>query len=195
MISSSLAELITVDLFIALVVGSLIGLLDQQFFTLPTLYRHLTVLVLAGAVAAGAILVFQQSAFVLWVGVAAFGASNAPQWAYCVDLYNRITNQSDTGMSLLTFGMNVGASIVPYVVSWVWDYTGLPQVLIVVLLLAHIFPYPLMLNAKRLAEVRKRQESERRLSSGISSEFTGEDAPLLGPKPVSSLHDLPSLRT
>lgn len=157
-ISESHAELLIVVLWTAITVGRLAGLQDQRHLTLPRLYRHSTILFLCGAAAAASILFFESSAFVLWAGIAAYGLYNGPTVGYCYDLNNRVTMPSEMGMSVVMFGLNFGASIVPYVISWVWTYTGWPQCLIVIVMLSHIFPYPLMLNAKRIAEEKKRKD-------------------------------------
>lgn len=168
-IATSHAELLIVVLWTAITVGRLAGLQDQRHLTLPRLYRHSTMLFLFGALAAAAILVFETSAFVLWVGVGAYGLFNGPTVGYCYDLNNRVTMPSEMGMSVVMFGLNFGASIVPYVISWVWDYTGWPQSLMVIILLSHLCPYPLMLNAKRIAEANKRKERAVAVTSGLAS--------------------------
>jgi hypothetical protein len=43
---------------------------------------------------------------------------------YCYDINNRITIPSEFGMSIVMFGLNFGASIVPYLTALVWDDTG-----------------------------------------------------------------------
>lgn len=167
-IDDSHAELLIVVLWTAITVGRLAGLQDQRHLTLPRLYRHSTILFLSGAAAAGAILVFQSSAFVLWAGIAAYGLYNGPTVGYCYDLNNRVTMPSEMGMSVVMFGLNFGASIVPYMISWVWDYTGLPQTLMVIILLSQLFPYPLMLNAKRIEEANKRKMREEAVAPSLS---------------------------
>ena len=126
-------------------------------------------LFLFGAAAMASILVFDKSAFVLWVGVGAYGLFNGPTVGYCYDLNNRVTIPSEMGMSVVMFGLNFGASIVPYVISWVWDYTEWAQSLIIIIMLSHLFPYPLMLNAKRIAEANKRRERAAAVTTGLAS--------------------------
>lgn len=167
-IADSHAELLIVVLWTAITVGRLAGLQDQRHLTLPRLYRHSTILFLFGAASAATILIFNSSAFVLWAGIGAYGLFNGPTVGYCYDLNNRVTMPSEMGMSVVMFGLNFGASIVPYVISWVWDYTGWPQSLIVIIMLSHIFPYPLMLNAKRIAEANKRKERAAAVNPGFA---------------------------
>ncbi|CAM9449177.1 unnamed protein product [Ectocarpus sp. 6 AP-2014] len=167
-IDESHAELLIVVLWTAITIGRLAGLQDQRHLTLPRLYRHSTILFLCGAAAAATILVFQSSAFVLWTGIAAYGLYNGPTVGYCYDLNNRVTMPSEMGMSVVMFGLNFGASIVPYVISWVWDYTGSPETLIVIIMLSHLLPYPLMLNAKRIDEANKRKLREEAITPSLS---------------------------
>lgn len=159
-ISESHDELLIVVLWVAITIGRLAGLQDQRHLTLPKLYRHATILFLSGAAAMALILIFEKSAFVLWAGVAAYGLYNGPTVGYCYDLNNRVTAPSEMGMSVVMFGLNFGASIVPYIISWVWSATGWAQSLIVIILLSHLIPYPLMLNAKRISESNKRKDRE-----------------------------------
>lgn len=167
-IDDSHAELLIVVLWVAITIGRLAGLQDQRHLTLPRLYRHSTILFLCGASAAAAIMCFQNSAFVLWTGIAAYGVFNGPTVGYCYDLNNRVTIPSEMGMSVVMFGLNFGASIVPYAISWIWDYTGWSQTLIVIVMLSHVFPYPLMLNAKRIEEANKRKLREEAVAPRLS---------------------------
>lgn len=167
-ISTGHEELLIVVLWTAITVGRLAGLQDQRHLTLPKLYRHATVLFLCGGLAAAFILMFQSSAFVLWAGVGAYGLYNGPTVGYCYDLNNRVTFPSEMGMSVVMFGLNFGASIVPYVISWVWEATDWPQSLIVIIVLSHLIPYPLMLNAKRIAEANKRKDRAAAVAPSIA---------------------------
>lgn len=167
-ISASHDELLIVVLWVAITIGRLAGLQDQRHLTLPKLYRHATLLFLCGALSAALILIFESSAFVLWAGIAAYGLYNGPTVGYCYDLNNRVTAPSEMGMSVVMFGLNFGASIVPYIISWVWEATGWPQTLIVIIMLSHIIPYPLMLNAKRIADANKRKDRLAAATTGLS---------------------------
>ncbi|CAM9967955.1 unnamed protein product [Choristocarpus tenellus] len=121
------------------------------------------------------ILVFENSAFVLWIAVAGYGLFNGPTVGYCYDLNNRITNPSEEGMSVVMFGLNFGASLVPYIISWLWDFTGWAQTLTVVIFFSMVIPYPLMISAKRAYEGIKLREKERERM-----------VPAVGPVPTST---------
>lgn len=45
-------------------------------------------------------------------------------------------------MSVIMFGLNMGASIIPYLVSWSWEHGGGPYVLPLVIMLSHLLPIP-----------------------------------------------------
>ncbi|CAM9780623.1 unnamed protein product [Ectocarpus fasciculatus] len=167
-IDESRGDLLVVVLWTATTIGRLAGIQDQRHLALSRLYRHLTVLFLGGTTAAAAILVLQNSAFVLWTGIAAYGLCDGPTMGYCYDLNNRMTIPSEMGTSVVMLGQNFGASIAPYVISWVWDYTDWAQILIVIIMLSHLVPYPFMLNAKRVEEANKRRLGEESMSSSLS---------------------------
>lgn len=167
-IDDSHAELLIVVFWTAITVGRVAGLQDQRHLTLPRLYRHSTILFLAGAAAGAVLLIFDSSAFVLWAGIAAYGLVNGPTVGYCYDLNNRVTAPSEMGMSVVMFGLNFGASIVPYIISWVWDYTNWPQTLLVIIMVTELFPYPFMLSAKRIEEANKRKMREEAVTPSLS---------------------------
>lgn len=148
-IDPSQEVLLLVDLWVGIAVGLTIGLLDLKTATLRRLYRHTSVVFVGGALAVGATLVFDKSSLVLWMGIAAFGLCNGPTSVYCYDLQRRITDTSETGISLVMFGVNFGPCIIPYAFSLVDEITKWPKSLIVMLMVVHILPFLLILNTKR----------------------------------------------
>lgn len=168
-IAPSNAALVVVYFWMAVVAGRLVGLLDQQYFTLERLYRHSAALFICGATAVAAILLYDRSALALWTGTAMYGLFNGPTIGYCYDLVNRITVPSETGMSVVMFGLNFGASVVPYLISVMWYYTGWPQSLIMIVMISHLVPYALMLNIKRIARTNTQEHFSVSDASSISS--------------------------
>jgi hypothetical protein len=63
------------------------------------------------------ILWFPDSGECLWIGVAFYGLFNGPCVGYCYDLNNRITYPTEKSMSIVMFGLNFGASLVPYITT------------------------------------------------------------------------------
>jgi len=51
------------------------------------------------------------------------------------------------------FGLNVGASVVPYLVSGVWERGGGPVTLPAVILASHLLPIPCQYTIRRLTKV------------------------------------------
>lgn len=80
--------------------------------------------------------------------MAAYGFFNGPTVAYCYDLVNRLTIPSERGMSIVMFGLNFGASLVPYIVSDVWNAGGGPSTLSVSIFLSMLVPLPLLYLTK-----------------------------------------------
>ena len=73
---------------------------------------------------------------------------------YCYDLGNRMTVATEEGMSIVMFGLNFGASLVPYLTTVIWDYTSSgPGVLIWVTLLSMFIPMPLLVAAAMVGKV------------------------------------------
>ena len=67
---------------------------------------------------------------------------------YCYDLVNRLTIPSEKGMSIVMFGLNFGASLVPYIMSVIWDAGAGPDTLTVTIFLSMLFPLPLLYLTK-----------------------------------------------
>lgn len=97
------------------------------------------------------VLWFPSSGTALWVGVAFYGLFNGPCVGYCYDLNNRITYPSEQSMSIVMFGLNFGASLVPYITTLVWNRWAGPETLIVVIFMSMFLPLPLLHATKYLS--------------------------------------------
>ena len=97
------------------------------------------------------ILWFPTNAQAFWVGVAFYGLFNGPCVGYCYDLNNRITYPTENTMSIVMFGLNFGASLVPYLTTLVWNNGGGPNTLIVTIFLSMFIPLPLLHTTKYLS--------------------------------------------
>lgn len=131
-------------LWLAITVGRLAGVQDQRYLTNDTLPQHLTVLCVGGALSMALVLVYPSSVTALCIGFAFYGLFNGPCVGYCYDLNNRITSPSEKSMAIVMFGLNFGASLVPYLTSLVWYRGGGPLTLIVSTLLSMAVPLPLL---------------------------------------------------
>ena len=138
-------------LWIAITVGRLAGVYDQSFVTNITLPYHLFALSVGAATSM--LLVFSEPhrSIALWLGVGFFGLFNGPCIGYCYDLNNRLTYPSELSMSIVMLGLNFGASLVPYVSSFIWQETGDPWTLIWMCFICNSIPLCLIFVVKRLS--------------------------------------------
>ena len=112
-------------LWIAITLGRLGGLHDQMNIeSKAQLYLHLYWWLIAGGFGCALMLLFPSNEACAWIGIFIYGFGNGPCVGYCYDINNRITIPSEFGMSIVMFGLNFGASIVPYLTALVWDDTG-----------------------------------------------------------------------
>ena len=84
----------------------------------------------------------------LWIAVAAYGFFNGPTVGYCYDLVNRLTIATEKGMSIVMFGLNFGASLVPFLMSEIWDAGAGPDTLTVTIFISMLIPLPLLYFTK-----------------------------------------------
>ena len=84
-----------------------------------------------------------------------YGFGNGPCVGYCYDLNNRLTVPSETGMSIVMFGLNFGASLVPYCATLVWDDTALSYyALPCTVLLSMFLPLPLLYSTQAFNNIK-----------------------------------------
>jgi predicted MFS family arabinose efflux permease len=138
-------------LWIAITVGRLAGVYDQRFLSNKTLPMHLTVFCVGGFLSMSLIIWFPSNPQALWIGIAFYGLFNGPCVGYCYDLNNRMTHPSEASMSIVMFGLNFGASLIPYVTSMIWDLGGGPRTLILVTFATMLIPLPLLHLTKYLS--------------------------------------------
>mmetsp|Transcript_24792 Transcript_24792/g.50931 ORF Transcript_24792/g.50931 Transcript_24792/m.50931 type:complete len:379 (-) Transcript_24792:159-1295(-) len=112
-------------LWAAITVGRLFGLHDQiNVESKGQLYNHLYLWLVVGALGSLILMFCLRSNVAAWFGIIMYGFGNGPCVGYCYDINNRITVPSEFGMAVVMFGLNFGASIVPYVTAVLWEYTG-----------------------------------------------------------------------
>lgn len=135
--------LLVVWLFIAL--GRFGGLHDQIRINrmgpvgIHTLYVHLTVWVVVGILGGAIMWIWEYNSTAFWISIIAYGFGNGPCVGYCYDLNNRLTIASEKGMSIVMFGLNFGASLVPYVATLLWDDTSISYTVLPMLLTISMF--------------------------------------------------------
>ena len=81
-----------------------------------------------------------------------YAISYGPTVSYCYDLNNRLTLPTEQSSSIYMFGLNCGASFVPFLTSRAWQYFGdNPVTLTVAILLSMLLPIPLIHLAPQLS--------------------------------------------
>ncbi|KAG5189814.1 major facilitator superfamily domain-containing protein [Tribonema minus] len=158
-IAPACASLLIVVLWAAITLGRCVGIHLQRDATPRALYAQTTLLCVAGAAAAALPLLFPSSAAVLWIAVALWGLFNGPSIGYCYDLNNRATAPSEVGMSVVMFGLNSGASLVPYALAAAWRGAAAAaggaaaagaRALFAFALVSHALPLPALLAVRAL---------------------------------------------
>eukprot|EP00640_Fibrocapsa_japonica_P001173 CAMPEP_0113939948 /NCGR_PEP_ID=MMETSP1339-20121228/6157_1 /TAXON_ID=94617 /ORGANISM="Fibrocapsa japonica" /LENGTH=424 /DNA_ID=CAMNT_0000943597 /DNA_START=12 /DNA_END=1286 /DNA_ORIENTATION=+ /assembly_acc=CAM_ASM_000762 len=155
------SSLLILVLWIAISLGRVVGIQDSRFVTTPSLYNHLTLFCLGGAVSVLMVQTFQMSSLALYLGTGFFGFFNGPTVGYCYDLNNRTTVPSEMGMAIVMLGLNTGTSLVPYITSLIWEKAG-PYTLNWCLIFSHFIPIPFLYMVKSIHE---RKLSPKKLES------------------------------
>lgn len=152
-IATSGANLLIVVLWIGISLGRLVGIFDQINLSTARLYLHVYVQLWLGALGMALVISFPDSGPCLWTGVCVYGFFNGPTIGYIYDLCNRTTAASEKGMSIVMFGLNIGASFIPYLVSFTWDSGAGPITLPIVIMLSHLLPIPCQWLIRRFTAV------------------------------------------
>jgi predicted MFS family arabinose efflux permease len=145
-------ESLVLVFWICIAIGRFAGIQDQRFLTNSTLPVHLGILLIGGAMGMLLILLYPNSSQCLWVGVASYGLLNGPCVGYCYDWNNRLTYPTELSMSIVMFGLNLGASVVPYILTVVWNYTFLgPYALPYLVMASMLLPFPFLVISQSLS--------------------------------------------
>lgn len=151
-ISDDYESLSLVVLWVCIALGRFVGVIDQMNnMTVDKLYRHTYIYYIGGSIGCLTVLLFLNSSVAFWVGVVFYGYFNGPCVGYCYDLLNRLTVHSEKGMSVVMFGLNVGASVVPYIVSGLWNPWG-AWVMWAVNFISMLIPVFLLFGTKLVAD-------------------------------------------
>jgi predicted MFS family arabinose efflux permease len=139
-LDNSQESLALLVLWIFITIGRLMGVYDQRFVNNRTLPVHLFTLSGGATLAMMMIVVLPHSAVALWMGLSFFGLFNGPCVGYCYDMNNRLTSPSEESMSIVMLGLNMGASVVPWLSSLLMSAFDNPYVLIWIILFANALP-------------------------------------------------------
>ena len=125
-------------------VANITGIFMQISIRDNSLSRLASFMFMLGAVGVALILVFPESANVLWSGVSMFGFASAITVGFCFNIANRLSFPSATSTSIIMIGSSVGVSIVPYVTSVLISKYESPIMVMVVALVSSIVPIVLL---------------------------------------------------
>ena len=142
-IDEGYANVVVLVLWIAIAIGKTVGIIDQTTLNDETCVTHLFGLLLGTTLAMGLIMSDYQSSIRLWIGIALYGLFSGPRIGYVYDYLNRATYPTELSMSIVMFGVNLGASVVPYFVPWLWGSSRGPSALMIVLVFSSIVTIPL----------------------------------------------------
>lgn len=139
-------------LWMSITIGRIIGVQDQRSFTDTGLTKHLTLLCLGGFLSMAITFIFPRNPIIFWIGIATYGLFHGPTIGFTQDLNNRLTLTTEKSMAIVMFGLNCGASFVPYLATILWSINGnRPRVLIVVIGFSMLIPLPLLYIAKAVS--------------------------------------------
>jgi fucose permease len=132
-------------LWVSITIGRIVGVIDQRYLTRGTLYIHLSLLCLGGFCSMMLITLAPRNSAALWIGTCCYGLFHGPTVGFSYDLNNRLTLPTERSMSIVMFGLNLGASVVPFLTTQLWKYNqGNPLSLIIIVGLSSILPFPLL---------------------------------------------------
>ena len=151
-------SLMVVWIFIAL--GRFVGLFDLIRLNkmgskgINLLYPNTYLWMGCGALGGALIFFWQNSSTAFWASLVLYGFGNGPCVGYMYDLNNRLTASTEKGMSVVMLGLNLGASVVPYVATVVWDYTDYSyHIFPLMIFVTMIIPIPLMASTKLINDI------------------------------------------
>ena len=146
--------------WISIAAGRFGGLYDQILINgmgasgLHTCYRHLCLWLWGGLAGSFLWQAFPHSPVAFWIGICMYGFGNGPCVGYLYDLNNRLTPATGVGMSIVMFGLNFGASLIPYLATLLWEQENLgPHVVSFMVLITMALPLPLLMMTRPINDI------------------------------------------
>ena len=146
--------------WVSIAVGRFGGLYDQILLNglgasgVHICYRHLSLWLATGLFGSVLWRTTPRSPLAFWVGLCMYGLGNGPCVGYLYDLNNRLTPATETGMSIVMFGLNFGASVIPYAATLLWEDAHLgPLVMSSTVLLTMALPLPLLMLTRPINDL------------------------------------------
>lgn len=149
-ILSSNASVLVLVLWLSITIGRVFGILDSKSLLPPSqstnlkLRLHMTSLMTISFVSSLLVIVLPSNGAVLWASVAFYGATIGPCVGFAFDLSNRLTRPDPVTMSYVMHGLNAGANLSPFFVSFWWDYGGGPSSLFWIIFIGVAMSIPLL---------------------------------------------------
>ena len=100
---------------------------------------HLTMWMVVAVAGMTTLITRLESRVCFWVGLALYGLGNGPTVGHTYDLLNRLTSATEQGMAIVMFGLNFGASVVPFSTTLLWEHTALAQTALPLVVLVSAF--------------------------------------------------------
>lgn len=132
-------------------IGRFLGVIDQRYLTDETLVLHLSFCCALGSLLLLPLICFRMSSLFFWASIACYALLYGPTVAYCHDLNNRLTLPTEQSTSIVMFGINCGASFVPFLTSHFWESYQSPLTFPLFILLSMFLPLPLALLSRSLS--------------------------------------------
>lgn len=141
-LSEAVGKYVLMLFWVFVSLGRLVGVWDQRHIVSTNiLILHLTLCCFFGSIAIGVMIRYSEGVIAFLVGIIVYAGMYGPTVGYCHDLNNRLTEPTEKSTSICMFGLNCGASFVPYITASVWTVTmGRPSVLTWVLFLSMSLP-------------------------------------------------------
>lgn len=134
-------------------VGRILGLVDQKYIKNDEmLTRHLAYCCILGTSFILLVILYPTTTIVFWVSIAGYAFFYAPTVAFCHDLNNRLTLPTEKSTAICFFGLNVGASFIPFITAILYKWNDKnPIILMVFIMFSMLLPLPIALYTRSLS--------------------------------------------
>ena len=142
------ADAVVLVLWIAIATGRIIGIIMQSSLSDESCQFQLSLLLCASTLSLCLIISDYNSSYTMCAGILFYGLFNGPCVGYCYDFLNRSTYPTEVSTSIVMLGVNLGASILPFLVPLLWGNSSLgPKSLMMMVLISCMVPIPLLYMA------------------------------------------------
>ena len=151
-----LKEKLFLIFWLAITVGRITSCYYQRFLDNKGIIYSLSFFSVGGFLSIYSILFFTDSKIVIWIGIIFYGFMHGPTVGYCQDLNNRLTIlDNGKSMSIVMFGLVLGASFLPFLTGYIWKYYKFPQIFLYIVGISMLIPLPLIYVANYVSYLNK----------------------------------------